>query len=114
MPDEIAEVIRTVVAPWAEDVRAALGNNPVGVVSWYRCLEHHKAIYAAKIPPQVAPLNSQHLVGRALDIAVSALTPSMVQHRLQSVYWPSLVRGLGRYPGSTHIDCRTTEPELWS
>lgn len=97
-----AEIRRT--AEWAEKVRAALGDAPMRVNSWYRCPAHNAAVGGVS--------NSQHLLGRAIDFAMRDRTPAAVQ-RLLRRQWPHLVRGLGQYAGFTHIDRRESEPATW-
>lgn len=62
-----------------EFVRAALGNNPVKVSSWYRC-EAVCRILGAK------PLISQHTLGEAVDFTCPAYgTPLQIAKRLVAV-----------------------------
>lgn len=91
-------------AEWAEEVRAALGNWPMRVNSWYRCAAWNKQVGGAT--------NSQHLWGKAIDFTLKDLSPATVQKMLKA-RWPNLIKGLGSYRGFTHIDRRDGEPALW-
>lgn len=91
-------------AEWAEKVRAALGNVPMRVNSWYRCPAYNRRIGGVQ--------NSQHILGKAIDFSCRSLSPATVQKMLIP-RWPELVRGLGSYRGWTHIDRRDGEPAKW-
>ena len=97
-----SEIVET--AHWAEEVRAALGNLPMRVNSWYRCERHNREIGGAA--------SSQHLLGKAIDFGIKTLSPATVQKMLIA-RWPDLVRGLGSYRGWSHIDRRDGEPAKW-
>ena len=90
-------------AEWAEEVRAALGNVPMRVNSWYRCPAYNRKIGGAS--------NSQHLLGKAIDFGTKTLSPRTVQNILSGRR--DLVVGLGRYRGFTHIDRREPPPATW-
>lgn len=90
-------------ARWAEEVRAALGNVPMRVSSWYRCRSYNAAVGGE--------VDSQHLLGRAIDFGVKTLSPRTVQSILSARR--DLVVGLGRYKGFTHIDRREGPHATW-
>ncbi len=71
----------------------------VKVTSACRCEAHNKAVGGGK--------NSQHLIGRAADIQVQNVDPSLVQEFVDDM-WPD-DGGLGRYNTFTHIDTRTVK-----
>lgn len=76
-----------------ERVRAHFGA-PVVINSGYRCNTHNAAIGGAKA--------SQHLLGRAADIAVHGVAPSEVYAWLDADH----EGGLGSYNSFTHVDSR--------
>jgi uncharacterized protein YcbK (DUF882 family) len=96
-----AEIRKT--AAWAEEIRTILGW-PVHINSWYRC-----RAYQHRINPEVT--DSQHCLGKAIDVTVKQLSPSTVQKILAKRR--ELVRGLGRYSGFTHADRRDGPPATW-
>ena len=76
-----------------EDVRTHF-DSPTVINSGYRC-QHHNANVGG------AP-NSQHITGRAADIAVRDVPASEVYAYLD----PKHTGGLGRYNTFTHVDTR--------
>lgn len=50
-----------------ERIRTYTG--PLTLTSVYRTWSHHQGIYSRMRPPQAAPAGSQHLAGRAADVA---------------------------------------------
>lgn len=60
-----------------EYVRAALGNKPITVSSWYRCASLNAAVQGTK--------NSQHMIGEAVDFTCPAFGSPLqiVQHLSQ-------------------------------
>lgn len=71
-------------------------NAPVKIQSGARCATHNKNVGGAD--------NSQHVYGRAADIAVSGIAPSAVYAYLVSTYPHSY--GVGLYNSWVHIDTR--------
>lgn len=87
-----------------EEVREHFGV-PVTINSAYRCANHNKAVGGAS--------GSQHLYGRAADIVVQGVKPSVVADWVES--GPLKGRGgVGRYSSFTHVDSRTNGPARWS
>ncbi len=102
----IVEIEQT--ARWLEEVRTALGGVPMLTYSWYRCRLHN-----ARIGGET---NSQHLLGRAYDFVQRPRSAAAVQALIRPLalrQYPSdplpLIRGVGRYPGFTHIDRRSQD-----
>lgn len=93
----------TETAEWAETVRALLGGFAIHVNSWYRCKAYNRSIGGEP--------DSQHLLGRAVDISLKERSPRTVQSILAA--HRDLVIGLGRYAGFTHIDRRDGPPATW-
>lgn len=87
-----------------ERLRTHFGSRPITIVSGYRTPEYNRKVGGAK--------NSQHLYGRAADIAVSGPTADQVHDSVLQLYrdgkLPS-IGGLGSYPNFTHIDIRPTK-----
>ena len=77
-------------------------DKPVIVDSGCRCPAYNSRI------PNSSP-NSQHLLGRAADIRVAGIEPSLVQELAEQME----VGGLGKYNTFTHIDTRTDARARW-
>lgn len=69
---------------------------PVVVNSGHRCAKHNASVGGAK--------NSVHMTGKAADIKVSSIHPSVVADYLEKKYPDKY--GIGRYKSFTHIDVR--------
>jgi uncharacterized protein YcbK (DUF882 family) len=69
---------------------------PVTVNSGCRCAAHNQRVGGSP--------NSQHLLGRAADIAVKGVSPTAVANYLEQTFKGRY--GIGRYPTFTHIDTR--------
>ena len=95
-----AELIRVL-----EDLRRCLFDHPITINSGCRC-EKHNADESVRGTP-----GSQHLTGKAADIVVEGVSPSMVADCLEDKY-PDRY-GIGRYPTWTHIDVRSGPPKRW-
>lgn len=82
-------------------LRAAY-SSPITITSGYRCAEHNKAVGGSP--------KSQHLVGKAADIVVTAVAPKEVYDLLDEVMqgWG----GVGLYDGFVHLDVRC-KPARW-
>lgn len=72
---------------------------PVGISSSYRCVKHNR--------DEGGGAESQHLLGKAADIAVEGVDPSAVHKYLSDKYFDKF--GIGRYNSFTHIDVRNTK-----
>jgi len=79
-----------------EDIRTHF-NSPVIINSGHRCTQHNKKVGGGS--------KSQHLRGRAADIEVSGVSPTVVAAYVDQLY-PDMY-GLGRYSSFTHVDTRT-------
>lgn len=69
----------------------------LNIHSGARCKKHNKAVGGKP--------NSQHLLGRALDISITGVKPDDVYKFLDGNY--PTIYGLGSYSSFTHIDTRT-------
>jgi hypothetical protein len=107
-------------ANFMERIRSVLGNRPIHVHSWFRCPYWNAKV--GGVPGSV------HLTGKAVDINVRDLSPARVQAVLRP-YWPekpwpgyedtdiehlARLRGLGIYPGFSHVDCGGSRPRKWT
>lgn len=93
-----------------ERVRALIGQ-PITILSAYRTPAYNSRIRGAA-------RNSQHLHGRALDLAIpkGKTRADLLRAALQVAAWPgSQLKGIGEYPWGIHIDIRPS-PRLvrWS
>ena len=84
-----------------ERIRLACGGIPIRVLSAYRTAPHNRAVGGA--------LQSQHVQGRALDLAPPSrwsLERFYAVVRSVARLDASAIHGLGRYPTFVHIDIR--------
>lgn len=88
-----------------ELMRRAYGN-PIPVISGYRCPAYNKRIGGAS--------RSQHMQGRAADLASSPIKQSALIRAARKV--PAFARGgIGEYPaGGVHVDIRPNGPAYWT
>jgi uncharacterized protein YcbK (DUF882 family) len=93
-----AELIRVL-----EELRRWLRDSPVTILSGCRCPIRNAVAGGA--------YQSQHLHGKAADIRVAGVDPSLVAECLEDQY-PDRY-GIGRYPTWTHIDVRSGPPARW-
>lgn len=84
-----------------ETLRRVLGDHPITILSGYRTPQHNKAVGGAGL--------SQHCQGRAADIAVSGVAPSVVHAAALKLHDTGAIRlaGLGLYSRWVHVDQRT-------
>lgn len=82
-----------------ERLRVALGDTPLGIISWYRCPTHNRNIGGARY--------SQHMTGRATDFSrefIQRVGRSRFQYHANRIWSRG---GVGTYPyGSMHTDSR--------
>jgi uncharacterized protein YcbK (DUF882 family) len=69
------------------------------ITSGNRCPEHNENIGGSK--------SSYHIRGRAADIQIKGVSPSVVQGYLKTAYPDKF--GIGCYSSFTHIDTRTNK-----
>ncbi len=69
---------------------------PVKVISGHRCSQYNAYIGGAA--------NSQHLVGKAADIKVQGVEPTVVADFAETLLKEG---GIGRYNSFTHVDVRS-------
>mgnify|MGYP001578007398 CR=1 FL=1 len=94
-----------------ERVRAALGDRPLTILSAYRT-----PAYNARVPG--AAMHSQHVQGRALDVAppVGCSVAQLLDAVLSVAHQDdSALRGVGCYSWGVHIDIRPSDRLMrWS
>ena len=78
-------------------------NEPIHLTNAYRCEEHNKAIGGSK--------NSQHIQGKAADIKIKTILPSIVADMIEEFIQKEYIKqgGVGRYKTFTHYDIRNTK-----
>lgn len=81
-----------------EDIRKLGGNKPIKVLSAYRTPAWNKKIGGVK--------NSQHILGRALDLQHSTLSNNTFHTLIDSNSFLLGIGGLGKYPTFVHVDIR--------
>jgi len=89
-----------------ERIRTACGDVPLRVLSGYRTPQHNRRIAGAP--------DSQHLHGRALDVAVPPeLTFAQFYERIRTLHRTG---GIGRYEhaGFVHVDVRPGRLVAWN
>ena len=87
-----------------EAIRSLCGDKPIRILSAYRTPSHNRKIGGAK--------NSQHVLGRALDLAPpSNLSVSQFYQliKVAARYDLPEVRGIGLYKTFVHVDIRPSE-----
>jgi uncharacterized protein YcbK (DUF882 family) len=79
-------------------------DRPITINSGCRCSFHNADVGGGS--------NSQHLYGRAADIVVDGIDPSLVYELADNMG----IGGAGEYStsGFTHVDSRTNGPARWS
>ena len=102
-----AEWVMSRLAPLCamlETIRAEF-DRPMVIVSGYRSPAHNAEVGGASA--------SQHMQGRAADIVLVNVKPSVVHARVLELYeqgrLPAL-GGLGKYDGWVHVDIRPQNP----
>lgn len=90
-----------------ERFRQFVGVGPLHVLSGYRTPAYNRRIGGA--------VASQHLVGRAIDLATPAGYLVGQFHALgRTFYETGNIAGLGLYPWGVHLDCRLGRRALWT
>ena len=85
-----------------EKIRVHFGS-PLVINSAARCLKHNRSIGSRD--------TSQHVQGKAADIAVKGVAPEKVADYVE-LFQPDR-GGIGRYRGFTHVDVRDSKAR-WS
>jgi len=101
MPEEVyLNIVK--VANQLQYLRDYLGK-PIKINSGYRSPEHNEKIGGVK--------HSQHLLGKAADIAVEGIKPEFIYHYIQDAIdnGEMLQGGLGLYETFVHYDIRGTK-----
>jgi len=92
-----------------EIVRFSAGGLPLTILSGYRTAAHNRAVGGAR--------HSQHVEGRALDLAPpKTMTVREFFHIIHGLTRDvASLGGIGLYPSFVHIDCRPTyRVVVWS
>ena len=82
------------IARELDKIRAAFGDNPIIITSWYRDPVSNRSVGGVR--------NSQHLLGWAADIQVQGYDPNTVAAKISDT-WSG---GLGDSSAFTHLDLR--------
>jgi len=101
VPEEYQSRVET-LAVQLEILRAHF-NAPIRIISAYRSPDYNEAIGSKP--------SSQHVRGRAVDIAVSGVSSEMVYAKACSLQDEGnfIMGGCGLYPSFVHIDTRGTK-----
>ncbi len=91
-----------------EAIRLDLGGHPMTIVSGFRTAAHNAALRDADGSGTGVAQNSQHLLGRAADIAVDGIAPSDVHACALRLFKAGIIEigGIGLYNGWVHVDVR--------
>lgn len=100
MPADVLQNVKE-VARCLQILRDEIGK-PIRINSGYRSPRHNKRVGGSP--------NSQHLLGKAVDIVVKDLPPVQVAEILEELIAEGTIPegGIGIYPGFTHYDIRGT------
>ena len=107
-PDDFIEDGRVYkLAHVFENIRKMMGGKPLIIHSAYRTIAHNKSVGGAS--------SSQHLQGRALDIAPLNKRAHVLFNTIQRNSTALGVRGIGLYITFVHVDIRLTDAlVVWS
>lgn len=108
-PDEWVADRLTVLCATLEMIRAEVGGRAVHIISGYRTPVHNEALRSSDGSGTGVAKNSQHLVGRAADIAVEGMRPRDVHAAVMRLFKAgklSSLGGIGLYAGWVHVDIR--------
>lgn len=102
-PIDWRETRAVVLAAVFEAIRSACGDVPITIKSAYRTPAHNKAVGGAP--------KSQHMEGRALDLATPAGFTNIELHRRihQVALNVADLKGIGLYDWGCHIDIRPSD-----
>ena len=89
----VAVLIDDKLVDGLQKIRTHFGK-PININSAYRTAAHNKAVGGSP--------NSQHLQGKAADIAIGGVSPLAVAQFAESIG----MGGIGLYDGFTHVDSR--------
>jgi uncharacterized protein YcbK (DUF882 family) len=105
MPQDVLVNIQK-LANQLQTLRDAIGK-PITINSGYRSPSHNKRIGGVS--------NSQHVLGKASDIAVNGMSPKEVAKEIEKLIssCDMLQGGIGIYPTFVHYDIRKTKAR-WS
>lgn len=88
-----------------QEVRISLGI-PLKINSACRCDEHNDSVGGS--------VNSQHLKGRAADIAAVGIPTEELAMYVAAVFEAEGIKGgIGLYDSFVHVDTRTNGPARW-
>lgn len=98
-----------------EEIRAALGDRPVTVHSWFRCREHNNRPTTEQSRAGVSGAGSRdsswHLHGGAVDFSIPGIDPETLGRRIRELYPDSF--GIGIYDWGVHLDIDPENPRNW-
>ena len=90
-------------------IRSHFGK-PTHVNSGCRCEAHNRKVGGKQRIQGKPNSGSQHLYGRAADILVDGVSPSLVAAWVKQEF-PKI--SIGTYDSFTHLDSRTGDPKFW-
>lgn len=82
---------------YLEILRHKLGDNPIRIISGYRCEAYNTKINGAKF--------SQHMLGKAADITIDNVSIIHIMAAANLLFYAD---GVGRYDSFIHVDTRGT------
>jgi uncharacterized protein YcbK (DUF882 family) len=99
MPDEVLVNIKE-LAIQLQYIREYL-NEPIKLTNAYRCQKHNDSIKGSSN-------NSQHILGKAADIKIKTILPSIVYDLIEDFVKKGYIKqgGVGKYKTFTHYDIR--------
>ena len=84
-----------------QKLRTAIGR-PIIINSAFRCPERNRQVGGSP--------NSQHMLGKAVDIRVNGMTPAQVAAEAEKIGF----KGIGIYRNFVHLDTRTGANSRWN
>ena len=94
-----------ILAEIFEFIRGLCGGKPIKIHSAYRTPDYNRLVGGV--------VNSQHVMGRALDLGVpSGMTINHFHQIISAIPMNTALRGIGKYKTFVHVDVRPTEKRV--